>query len=158
MDAVDRRIVSELMASGRMTFSDLAGALGLSGPAVAERVRKLEERGVIKGYAALVDAERVGCGVAAFIAVTLDRPSHRRAFDRFVEESEEVQECHHVAGDGDYLLKVRCAAIRDLEEFVSRRLKALPGIARTRTTIVLSSLKETPAVPVPTEPPDPARV
>ena len=148
-DALDSKIVKSLMDNGRMTFAELAGQLGLSAPAAAERVRRLEERGVIKGYAALVDPELAGCGVTAFVAVALERPEHRAPFAEAVVAKAEIQECHHVAGDFDYLLKVRCERLRDLERLVGEVVKGLPGVVRTRTTIALSAVKETPALPLP---------
>ena len=139
--------IDYLMANGRATWAELASVLGLSAPAAADRVRRLEERGVITGYAARVNPEAIGLGLTAFIAVTLERPAHRAAFLERVRALPEVQECHHVAGDDDYLLKVRCASARDLERIVSDELKGLDGIARTRTTIVLSTSKETVTLP-----------
>jgi Lrp/AsnC family leucine-responsive transcriptional regulator len=146
---LDSKILENLMGNGRMTFAELAGVLGLSAPAAAERVRRLEERGVIKGYAALVDPEQVGCGVTAFVSVALERPEHRDPFARMVTAKTEIQECHHVAGDFDFLLKMRCGTLRDLERLVGEVIKGLPGVVRTRTTIALSALKETPALPLP---------
>lgn len=136
------------MTQGRITWSELAGILELSAPATAERVRRLEERKIIKGYTALIDPEAVGCELTAFIAVTLERPEHRAAFLQRVQELAEIQECHHVTGEDDYLLKVRCRNTKDLEQLVSENLKGLPGILRTRTTIVLSTTKETPILPL----------
>ena len=138
-----------LMLEGRSTWSELARLLGLSAPAAADRVRRLEERGVIRGYSAVVDPEAVGLGVTAFVAVTLERPEHRDGFLGWVDGAPEVQECHHVAGEGDYLLKVRCAAVRDLEAIVSEEIKGLHGVTSTRTTVVLSTRKETPVLPLP---------
>jgi len=137
------------MEKGRATWAEMAGRLGLSAPAAAERVRKLEERGVIRGYAALVDPEAVGLRLTAFIGVTLERPEHRAAFLSWAETTPEVQECHHVTGDHDYLLKVRCASTRALEDLLTDGIKGLPGIAGTRTTIVLRTRKETPVLPLP---------
>jgi len=149
MDDVDLHALALLGAHGRMSWAELGDELGLSAPAAAERVRRLETAGVIRGYAALVDAEAVGRGLAAVIAVTLERPSHRAGFLRWARPSDAVQECHHVAGDDDYLLKVRCADTRQLETLLGDGLKALPGVARTRTTIVLSTEKETLLPPLP---------
>ncbi len=136
------------MAQGRMTWSELAGLLDLSAPATADRVRRLEERKVIKGYAALVEPDAIGCHLTAFIAVTLERPEHRAGFLERIRELPEIQECHHVTGEDDYLLKVRCRHTKDLEMLISEQLKGLPGILRTRTTIALSTLKETPILPM----------
>jgi Lrp/AsnC family transcriptional regulator, leucine-responsive regulatory protein len=148
INSVDYKVLKNLMAQGRITWSELAGILELSAPATAERVRRLEERKIIKGYTALIDPESVGCELTAFIAVTLERPEHRAAFLQRVQELTEIQECHHVTGEDDYLLKVRCRNTRGLEQLVSENLKGLPGILRTRTTIVLSTTKETPVLPL----------
>ena len=152
MDIQDIQTLRRLMREGRSTWSELARLLGLSAPAAADRVRRLEERGVIRGYTAMVDPEAVGLGVTAFVAVTLEHPRHRRAFLDRVNSLAEVQECHHVAGEGDFLLKVRCAAVRDLEAIVSEEIKGLHGVTSTRTTVVLSTRKETPVLPLPPPP------
>ncbi len=131
-----------------MTWAELASCLGLSSPAAAERIHRLEEQGVIKGFTALVDHEAVGCGLTAFVAVVLERPEHRSPFLQKIVEMQEVQECHHVAGEDDYWLKVRCKGTRDLERLVSDTIKSMPGVARTRTTIVMSTPKETPIPPL----------
>jgi Lrp/AsnC family leucine-responsive transcriptional regulator len=122
--------------------------LSLSAPATADRVRRLEERQVITGYAALIDPEAIDCHLTAFIAVTLEHPQHRSAFLNLVHQLPEIQECHHVTGDDDYLLKVRCHTTKALEHLISESLKALPGVLKTRTTIVLSTVKETPVLPL----------
>src|SRR5919107_4221577 len=152
MDKLDIQTLRRLMREGRSTWSELARLLDLSAPAAADRVRRLEERGVIRGYAALVNPEAVGLGVTAFVAVTLERPEHRAGFLGWVDDAPEVQECHHVAGEGDFLLKVRCAAVRDLEAIVSEEIKGLHGVTSTRTTVVLSTRKETPVLPLPPPP------
>ena len=151
MDAIDYKAIAILQASGRETWAKLGEAIGMTAPAAAERVRKLEEGGVIRGYAALVAAESVGAALTAFVAITLDRPEHRKAFLKRVGKLAEVQECHHVAGDDDYLLKVRCRGARDLDRVISEELKSVPGVGRTRTTIVLNTAKETPILPLPTD-------
>ncbi|MEK5029463.1 Lrp/AsnC family transcriptional regulator [Paenibacillus sp. FSL M7-1046] len=148
MDSLDHKIFKALMANGRMTWAELAGLLGLSSPAAADRVRRLEEQGMIKGYTALIDAESAGFGLAALIAVSLERPTHRQAFLELVLKLPEIQECHHTAGDDDYILKIRCRGTRDLDRIISEELKSLPGIVRTRTTIILGTVKETPNVPL----------
>jgi Lrp/AsnC family transcriptional regulator, leucine-responsive regulatory protein len=148
LDEIDSKVIQHLMAQGRITWAELAGILDLSAPATADRVRRLEERQVITGYAALVNAEAIGYPLTALIAITLEKPKHRAPFLQKVQQLAEVQECHHVTGDDDYWLKVRCQSTQDLERLISDELKALPGISRTRTTIVLSTVKETPALPV----------
>lgn len=148
MDVIDTKAIQALTENGRITWADLAALLGLSPPSAAERVRRLEERGVIRGYAALVDPEAVGLGLTAYIAVTLERPEHRAPFLERVRALDAVVECHHVAGEHDYLLKVRCRDTRDLERLVNDEIKACPGLTRTITAIVLSTVKESPRLPL----------
>jgi Lrp/AsnC family leucine-responsive transcriptional regulator len=143
LDGLDIKTLSLLCRRWRMTWAELAGQLGLSAPAAADRVKRLEERGLITGYSALLDAEVLGLDLTAFIAVTLDQPRHREGFLAAVQASAEVLECHHVTGDDDYLLKVRCCHTRALESLITNRLKAIAGVVKTRTLIVLSTVKET---------------
>jgi Lrp/AsnC family leucine-responsive transcriptional regulator len=152
VDSFDFYILRHLISRGRSRWADLARSLGLSSPSIMERVRKLEEAGVIRGYAALISPKKVGLTLTAFLSVTLDHPRHREPFLQFIERSPEIQECHHVAGDHDYLLKVRCRDTDNLEDLISNRIKELPGIAATRTDIVLSTCKETVALPLPAPP------
>ena len=147
LDEIDQKILWRLMREGRTTWSELGSYLGLSAPAAADRVRRLEERGFIKGYAALVDAETI-CGVTAYISVILDHPDNRAGFLEAVDRLDAIQECHHVAGEGDYLLKVRCRSLRELETLVSITLKGLRGVVKTQTTILLSTVKETAILPL----------
>ena len=147
MDAIDIAILRRLMERARTTWAELGSLLGLSAPAAADRVRKLEEAGVIRGYAALVDPEAAGCGLGAFVSVTLERADDRRAFLDTVRSLSEILECHHVAGAEDYILKLRCADTRELERLISDRLKSVPGV-RTRTGVILSTVKEAHILPV----------
>jgi Lrp/AsnC family leucine-responsive transcriptional regulator len=147
-DGLDLRALRHLQRCGRATWAELAGILGLSAPAAAERVHRLEERGAIRGFAALLAPEAAGCGLLAFIAVTLERPRHRAAFLARVQELPEILECHHVAGDDDYLLKVRCRGARDLDRLLIEGVKSLPGVVRTRTTMALATVKETTELPL----------
>jgi Lrp/AsnC family leucine-responsive transcriptional regulator len=148
VDALDTKALRMLMRAGRTTWAELGKLLGMSAPAAAERVRKLEERGVIRGYAALADAESLGYGLTAFVWVSLGAERRRSAFVQGIGRMEEVAECHHVSGDEDYLLKVRCRSTRDLDRLLVRELKGRLGAARTRTTVVLSTAKESIAVPL----------
>ncbi len=147
-DSFDYKLIAYLMKQGRSTWAELGGILGLSAPAAADRVHKLEENGVIKGYSALVDPESVGLGIAAFISITLDRPERRKHFLDQIQKMAEILECHHIAGEEDYILKVRCPDTKRLEYLISEEIKSLPGILKTRTTIILSTNKETPVLPV----------
>ena len=148
INETDYKAIRHLMEQGRITWSELAGILELSAPATADRVRRLEERQVITGYAALVDPEAIGCMLTAFVSIRLDKPKHQGPFLKKIEALSEVQECHHVTGEDDYLLKVRCGTAKDLERLVSEEIKGVAGVSRTRTTIALSTVKETPILPV----------
>lgn len=148
LDELDSKILQALMQDGRTTWSDLAQSCGVSSPAIADRVRRLENRGIISGYAVTVSPSLVGYDITAFISVSLERPEHRQPFLQYIQTTDEVQECHHIAGEGDYLLKVRCPKIADLERILSDDIKGLEGIVQTRTSIVLSTVKETTALAV----------
>ena len=148
LDPIDSKALTALLADARVSWADLGAALGLSPPAAAERVRKLQDRGLVRGFAAVVDPEAAGFPVLAFVAVTLDRQDARRRFLEAVRAHPLIQECHHVAGDDDFLLKVRARTLAELDALLSEELKGRLGIARTRTTIVLGTAKETTALPV----------
>jgi len=148
MDNVDRQALQFLMHHGRGTWAELGELLGLSAPAAAERARKLEAEGAIRGYAAIVDPEKLGLPLTAYVAVTIGDQRKRAKFLRLTERHEQIAECHHVAGEDDYLLKVRCRGTRDLDHFLSSTLKDGDlGIVRTRTTVVLGTAKESVQLP-----------
>jgi Lrp/AsnC family leucine-responsive transcriptional regulator len=148
MDDLDRKTLRFLMAQGRGTWAELGKLLHLTAPAAAERARKLEADGTIVGYSALTNPEKLGFPLTAYVSVTIGDQRKRSAFLRLVEKQEQIVECHHVAGEDDYLLKVRCRGTSDLDAFLSKALKDGIGVARTRTTIVLNTPKETVKTPV----------
>ena len=145
---LDVKALKLLMRNGRATWAELGHLLGLSAPSAADRVRKLERRGVIRGYAALVDPASAGHPLTAYVSVSLASHRDRAAFLRAISKMENVAECHHVAGDDDYLLKVRCRGTQDLDHLLAKELKDKLRVARTRTTIVLSTAKESVRVPL----------
>ncbi len=142
MDRADRLIVDLLQRNARTTQSELSRAVGLSQPAVAERIRKLEERGIVTGYGARVDAAELGIDVAAFIGVGIEHPRFFDGFAKKVKGLDEVLECHRVAGEDSYLLKVKTRNTRSLDRLLVQVLRTIPGVTRTHTTIVLASIKE----------------
>lgn len=148
LDEIDFKAIEYLMHQGRITWSELASLLELSAPAAADRVRRLEERKVIQGYTARINPEAVGCELLAFITVSLERPQHRTNFLQMIQTTPEVQECHHVTGEDDFWLKVRCRNTKALEHLITAQIKSIVGVSKTRTTIVLSTLKETSALPL----------
>ena len=147
MDNNDLKVIGQLMKKGRSTWAELGELLNLSAPSAADRVHKLEEAGVIKGYSAIINPEAIGCGLAAFISVIIEDPGQRSNILKKVDELPEILECYHVAGDVDYILKARCNSTKDLERLISKELKAFPGI-KTRTMVILSTVKETPILPL----------
>ncbi len=152
MEKLDRRLVDLLTANGRMSFTDLGKATGLSTSAVHQRVRRLEERGVITGYHAVVDPEAIGLPLTALIAVSpLDPAAPDDVPDRLTHISE-IEACHSIAGDESYLLKVRVAKPTGLEDLLAR-IRAAANV-RTRTTVVLSTPWEGRHPRVPDGPPD----
>ena len=142
IDSLDYKILEHLVVNGRATWAELANILGLSAPSTAERVKRLEEKEVILGYSANLNYKLLSYSVTAFISLSLAHPKHMSGFLKAIEEITEIVECHHVAGEDDYLLKVRCKDTESLDKFLNEKLKVLPGISRTRTTIALSSSKE----------------
>lgn len=151
MDELDFRLVDLLQRDGRATQLELSRAVGLSQPAVAERIRKLEERGVITGYAARVDATKLGKDITAFIGVSIEHPKYFEGFAKKVLALPDVLECHRVAGQDSYLVKVKTANTRTLDSLLVETLRTIAGVTRTQTTIVLSSIKEDTHVRVPPE-------
>ncbi len=137
MEDLDRQIVRLLSTDGRMSYTDLGKATGLSTSAVHQRVRRLEQRGVLRGYAAIVDPVAVGLPLTAFISVKpIDPSAPDDVADRLAELSE-IEACHSVAGEESYILKVRVPAPGDLEALLTTiRTKANVS---TRTTVVLST-------------------
>ena len=142
MDDLDTKALALLCENGRISWAELAQHLQLSAPAAAERVRKLEERGIIRGYTALLDAASFGYGLAAFVAVTLGKCKHRKAFPRAIRKLPEVLECHRVTGEDDYLLKVLVRDTAHLDTLVGDSLRTIEGVQRTTTSVVLSTIKE----------------
>ena len=145
VEEIDRRIVGLLAADGRMSYTELGRATGLSTSAVHQRVRRLEQRGVIKGYAAIVDASEAGLPLTAFISIKPIDPSAPDDAPERLSGLAEIEACHSVAGEESYILKVRVASPADLEGLLAR-IRAEAGVS-TRTTIVLSTPYEARPLP-----------
>ncbi|HRW18230.1 MAG TPA: Lrp/AsnC family transcriptional regulator [Dermatophilaceae bacterium] len=140
MERLDRRLVALLAADGRMSFTDLGKATGLSTSAVHQRVRRLEERGVISGYGANVDAAAVGLPLTAYISLSPLDPAAPDDIPDRLRDFPEIESCHSVAGDFNYVTKVRVPTPADLEELIAR-IRAAAHV-QTRTTVVLSTAWE----------------
>lgn len=153
LDAIDRHILRLLRMDGRMPHAAIAKEVGLSGPAVHERVRKLEQKGVIGAYSAVLDPIALDRVHVAFVQVTLADGSefaHDEEIVARICDEPDVLEFHRIAGDDCYLIKVRTATNKDLEQLL-RRIRVIRGVSRTRTTIVLSTELEKPSIEVPEE-------
>ncbi len=137
MEDIDRQIVELLSQDGRMSFTHLGQATGLSTSAVHQRVRRLEQRGVICGYTAVINPEAVGLPLTAFVSVTPLDPAAPDDVPELLAPLPEIEACHSVAGDENYILKVRVATPGTLEGLLAR-IRAAAGVS-TRTTIVLST-------------------
>lgn len=142
LDDLDYKIIELLSINGRMTWAELAHHLNLTAPSAADRVKKLEEKKIIANYTVKLNYQSLGYHVTAFIAVTLLHPKYISYFINVINKLPEVEECHHIAGEDDYFLKIRCKTTRHLDDFLNNSLKTIKGVSRTRTTIVLSSMKE----------------
>ena len=138
MDAVDRQLLDALRANGRATFAELARVVGLSAPAVHERVGKLEAGGVITGYHAAVAPESLGYSMSALIGIFLSDKANTDDVSGALREVPEVEDCWFVAGEESYVVKVRVADVGALEQMIGT-LNGIAGVARTRTTVVLST-------------------
>jgi Lrp/AsnC family transcriptional regulator, leucine-responsive regulatory protein len=148
LDEIDVKILNELQRDGRLANVALAKRVGLSATPCAERVRALEAAGVIGGYAARLDAEKLGVGLLVFIEIAIDRTS-QHAFDQFASSMlriPQVQECHMVAGGFDYLVKVRVADMAAYRAFLGEVLSRVPGIRSTHSYAVMERVKESQAV------------
>jgi Lrp/AsnC family leucine-responsive transcriptional regulator len=150
LDRTDYKILAILQRDGRITNAALAKRVGLTPAPTLARVKKLEAAGYIRRYVALLDPARLGLPVTAFVSVILE--SHRRKtsddFRAAVAKLPEVLECHHIAGDEDFLLKVVAASPGDYESFVLGKLTKIGGIEKVKTIFVLSSSKLETALPI----------
>jgi Lrp/AsnC family transcriptional regulator, leucine-responsive regulatory protein len=138
VDTLDRRIIAALRENGRATYADLGRRVGLSASAVHERVGKLEATGVITGYHAVVDPSAVGLGVTALIAIHSTDVADDEDVAGSLALLPEVESCYRVAGDESFVVKVRVGTVDELEQTLGR-LRRIDGVARTRTTLVLST-------------------
>ncbi|QRG66350.1 Lrp/AsnC family transcriptional regulator [Brevibacillus choshinensis] len=142
MDRIDEEILRLLKENGRMTSSEIGKQVHLSVPAVSERIRKLEDTGVIDRFTIRLNRDKRGLHLIAFIMVQLERPEHVEGFRETILQTDSVLECHHMAGSYDYMLKVALPGTRELEQLISHTIKQVAGVAKTNTMIVLSSMKE----------------
>jgi Lrp/AsnC family leucine-responsive transcriptional regulator len=151
-DAADRTILMLLQENARISNAEIARRLEMAPSAVLERIRKLEARGVLRGYEARVSPAAIGLGLAAFMFVRVEEGVGSLEFGAALADLAQVQEVHHIAGEDCYLLKIRVADTEALGRFLRERLGSLPHVRSTRTTIVLHTVKESGRVPIPAAP------
>ena len=150
LDDIDRKILDILQENGRITNIELASRVGISPPPMLERVKKLEKRGIIRKYVALIDPDAVEKGTMALVSVSLDRHLIKSIgqFTRAIEKLPEVMECYHITGEEDYILKVTIKDIREYEDFILKKLTKIPAVDKIKTSFVLSTVKYETKFPV----------
>lgn len=152
IDSKDVEILAIIQGNGRISNAEIARQVNMAPSAVLERLRKLETRGVLKGYEARLDPHALGVGLLAFVFVRVEERVGSMVAGKLMAEIPEVQEVHHVAGEDCYLAKVRCADPEDLGRVLRDRFGAIPAVRSTRSTIVLGTVKESGILPLPSFP------
>lgn len=140
MDAIDIKILHLLQKNARVTASEMAGEVNLSVPAVSDRLRKLESSGIIQQYTTIINPGHLKKDLTAIMFISLERPKFTDRFVEFVKEEEDILECHYLAGDFDYALKIVTQSTYTLEQLLNR-IKSVQGVQKTRTIVVLSTVK-----------------
>ena len=149
LDSIDRRLLAELQAEGRVTNVDLAKRVGLTAPCL-RRVRALEENGVIRGYHADLDASRLGFTITVFAMVSLKSQAEEdlRAFENHIKALPEVRECHMLNGEIDFILKIVSKDLQSFQEFLTSKLTPAPNVASVKTSLTIRTAKNEPGVPL----------
>lgn len=150
LDSIDRKLLRELQRNSKITNAELAKLVNLSATPCLERVKRLQEQGYIERYTAILNPERLGFNLLAFIEITLDR-TNRNVFDEFaayVKELDQIQECHMIAGGFDYLVKARFKTIKEYRQFLGTTFGNHPAILSTKTYVVMESVKENSTLPI----------
>lgn len=147
LDEIDRGILALLQENCRTSLAKIGEQVGLSAPSVVERVKKLEDSGVIRGYHAHLEAKLLGVDIIAFIGVSIAHPTMLASFETAMEGIDDVLECHHVTGGYSLLVKVKTENTSTLERLISR-MRSMQGVERTETMIVLSTQTERSSVPL----------
>ncbi|HLE17493.1 MAG TPA: Lrp/AsnC family transcriptional regulator [Syntrophales bacterium] len=147
LDEIDVKILEIIQKQGRTRRNDLAERVGLSLPAVSERLRKLEEAEIITGYFAKVNYQKLGKDIAAFVVVTVDSSKHYSTFVDHIQGMDDILECHAITGEGTHLLKIRTENTTSLEKLLAK-LQSWNGVVKTTTSIILSTPKESTAIKI----------
>ena len=145
LDDLDLKILTTLQQNGRTKRNELAEQVGLSVPSVSERLKKLEDNKIIEGYYTKVNKQAFGYDILAFILVMMDSSKHYKDLIKHVDKHPHILECHSVLGEGSHLLKVLVKNTESLEKLLSE-VQTWPGVTGTKTTFVLSTIKETTSI------------
>ncbi|MEG6584315.1 Lrp/AsnC family transcriptional regulator [Dendrosporobacter sp. 1207_IL3150] len=145
MDDIDIKILKSLQINARVTISDLSNEIGMSMPAISERLKKLEASGVIEQYCAILNPQLLNKQLMALMFISLENPRFSDSFAEFVKYETEIQECFYIAGDFDYSLKIITENTLSLERLLNR-IKTQSGVQKTKTTVVLSVITSRPSV------------
>lgn len=150
LDAVDRRILSNLQDDGRMTNVELANRAGITAPPCLRRVRTLETSGVIKGYHADLDPDALGYSIIVFALVSLKSQAEGdlQAFEKHVEQLPEIRECYMLNGEIDFVLKIVSTDLQAFQRFLTSKLTPAPNVASVKTSLVIRTSKRQPGIPV----------
>ncbi|WP_338240406.1 Lrp/AsnC family transcriptional regulator [Aurantiacibacter hainanensis] len=150
LDKIDRRLLAELQAEGRVTNVDLARRVGLTAPPCLRRVRALEEEGVIRGYHADLDSSKLGFAITVFAMVSLRSQAEEdlKAFEDHIAGLEEVRECHMLNGEIDFILKIVSKDLQSFQEFLTSKLTPAPNVASVKTSLTIRTSKHKPGVPL----------
>lgn len=151
LDKIDRKILEILQNNGRITNAQLSKEIGLSPAPTLERVKKLENSGIIKSYHAKLDMEKIGLGVSTFVHVSL-KGHNKENIDIFIKEInqiEEVIECHHITGSGDFFLKIIAKDIVSYQNLMLEKVSEITAVDNLQTMVILSTFKDSKALPIP---------
>jgi Lrp/AsnC family leucine-responsive transcriptional regulator len=143
LDSTDKRILNILQDNARITNVELASTVGISPPAMLERVKRLEKAGFLKKYVAVINPEKINKNIIAIISVWLSahQLSSIDSFRKQINKFEEVLECYHIAGEEDFILKIMASSIKEVELFLLQKLTKIPGVSKVNTKFVLSTVK-----------------
>jgi len=150
MDIIDKHLLRELQAEGRVTNVELAARVGLTAPPCLRRVRSLEEAGVIRGYHADLDGSKLGFAITVFAMVSLKSQAEDalRAFEDHVRSLPQVRECHMLNGEIDFILKIVAHDLQSFQEFLTGQLTSAPNVGSVKTSLTIRTAKQLPGVPL----------
>jgi Lrp/AsnC family leucine-responsive transcriptional regulator len=140
MDKLDYQILTILKENGRVTASEIGKTISLSVSAVLDRIKKMEEAGIIKGYTIRLDSKALGNDVTAIMEISLEHPRFHDSFTELIQDHPNIVDCYYLTGDYDFIIKISCASSDELES-IHRTLKSTPGVSATRTHFVLKEIK-----------------